>query len=451
VQGIRQVLNNAAIQPDEILAVGVDTQMHACIPLDQLGNLLSHRVQLWCDKRGSGLMDELASHPFMSSASAFAGTPPVANWLGFKIKWLKTYQAEIYAKTWKILTGEGFINYRLTGELAMDWTEATGSFLLDSRSLQWSPELAEFLQVELEKLPPAVKSTAVIGRITPQAAQATGLAEGIPVVAGAGDMLAMLVAAGLVEIGHAVDVSGTASNLVFLVASPVREPPLTNLHHALEGWCPFSTVETGGGALRWFRDLLAQSESQSGELEGLTSYQRLSEQAARCEYGSEGLLFLPYMMGERVLGTPQARGVLFGLTPRTDRGAIVRSMMEGITFELRRALEFVEQAGNSIRGIYTTGGGARSDLWSQIKADIYKRPVHTLAIDEGGVLGSAILAMVGIGFYADFQTAINECVRFARTFHPNPETFPRYDYLFERFKQLHEKLQDDFNRLAGMP
>jgi xylulokinase len=448
LSGIRQVLAQAA--PVEVQAVGVDAQMHAAIPLGRQGQLLSHAMQLWCDKRAGALAQAFKARPGAAAAMRQAGNPPAAAWLGFKIRWLKQREPELYRQTWQFVTGAAFINYRLTGQIAMDWSEASGSYLLDVNKLDWSPELAQALEVDLNKLPPVLPSYQPMGKVSRQAAALSGLAPGTPVVAGAGDMLCMLLASGLTEPGRALDISGTASDLVFYLDRPLLEPLLTNLHHAAPGWCPFGIVDAGGGSVKWFLQTLCRAEIQAAQESGQDVFDLLTPQAARVEPGSEGLLFLPYLMGERSLGTPNGRGVFFGLTPRSHLGAMFRAVLEGVTFDLSRTLEIVEGAGHRITEVYTSGGGARNDLWSQIKADIYQKPVYTLAADEGGVLGAAILAGVGCGLFADIPSAARQCVRVGRQFLPNPATFTAYQALFSLFKEVHDQLQGPFDRLAAI-
>jgi xylulokinase len=448
VAGIRSVLAQAGASGGEVLGIGCDAQMHATVPIGATGELLSRAVQLWCDKRGASLVEDFLANPSSARAARIAGSPPVAAWIGFKILWLQRNQPEVYRKTWKFLSGAGFINYRLTGEAAMDWSEASGSFLLDSQTLRWSEELAACLGIDLDKLPRVAASSEVIGQVSAAAARLTGLQAGTPVVAGAGDMLCMLVASGLAEPGYALDITGTASDMVVYVPAPVTDPPLMNLHHALPGWTPFGIAEAGGGSLKWLKDEFCQAEVQQARAEGRDVYAVLNEKAARVEPGCEGLLYLPYLMGERVLGSPYSRGVFFGLTPRSDVGALVRSVMEGVTFELRRTLELVEAAGNPVSAVYTAGGGARSRLWSQIKADIYHKPVITLAESEGGILGSAILAGAGVGVYPDVPNGVRACVRVEEKLQPDPTNYARYDALYTLFKDLHDQLQPAFGKLS---
>ncbi|MFB0536375.1 MAG: FGGY-family carbohydrate kinase [Anaerolineae bacterium] len=451
LDNIHKAMEQVEATPDEVLAVGVCGQMHATVPLGKDGELLSHGVQLWCDKRSAELVDEFKAGLHVETAMRLAGSPPVPNWLGFNIKWLKVHEPDLYEKTWKFVLSKDYINYRLTGEIATDWSEASGSFLMDANAKTWSPELARYLELDMDKLPDVRASSDVVGKITAEAAELTGLTEGTPVVVGAGDMLCMLLSSGLTEPGRASDITGTASIMAVYVEEPVLDPRLMNLHHVMPGWIPFGISDSGGGALKWFKDELCQAEAAEAKRSGKDVYDILNPKAAAVEPGSEGLLFFPYLMGERSLGTPFARGVFFGLTPRTDTGAMVRAIMEGVTFELRRTLEIVEDAGNRVREVYTIGGGARSDLWSQIKADTYKKPVYTFEASEGGILGSAILAGVGVGVYTDARAGAEQCLRVDKAFQPDPSRAARYDYLYGLFKEVHDRLQEPFDKLARMP
>ena len=451
VKNIKEAMARAKANPAEILAVGVGGQMHGTVPLDRHGQLLSHGVQLWCDKRSAEIVDEFKTGPQANLAYKMAGSPPVANWFGFKIKWLKIYDPELYQKTWKIVVPKDYINYCLTGAIAIDYSEASGSFLMDARTKQWSPELIEEVGLDIERLPDLHRSSAVIGQIMGEAANLTGLAAGTPVVAGGGDMLCMLLAAGLTKAGYASDVTGTASIMSVFTQTPVFDERLMNLHHVMPGWIPFGIIDSGGGSLKWFKDSFCQKEIAQAQVQNGEVYDILNELAAAVEPGSEGLLFFPYLMGERTLGTPYARGNFFGITPRHGKGEMVRAIMEGVTFELKRTLEIVEEAGHSVEAVYHSGGGAYSNLWSQIKADIYQKPVHTFETSEGGILGSAILAGVGVGVYEDESSGAERCLRLDKKFEPNPELNGRYWYQFELFKEVHDALQLPFNKLAKMP
>lgn len=448
VANIRQVLAQVQVPPQAILGVGVSGQMHGTVPLDARGELLSRCVQLWCDKRSAELVDEFRARPETAAAYRIAGSPPVANWVGFKIKWLKVYEPDLYRRTWKFVLPKDFVNLKLTGAVTTDYSEASGSFLMDANTRTWSEELAAMLEVEIEKLPEIHPSSEVIGRVTAEAAALTGLAEGTPVVAGGGDMLCTLLAAGITHPGCASDVTGSSGIFSVYTETPVLDERLMNLHHVMPGWIPFGITDSGGASLKWFRDAFCQFEVAEAQKTGRKAYVLLDALAEAVEPGAEGLLYFPYLMGERTLGTPYARGVFFGITHRTGKGAMARAIMEGVTFELRRTMEIVESAGHPVEVIYHSGGGAYSDLWSQIKADIYGKRVATFETSEGGILGSAILAGVGAGVYADPASGAARCLRLAQEFTPRPEWRERYDVLFALFKDIHDLLQGPYDRLA---
>ncbi len=450
IQNIRRVFEISDIAPAQVLAIGVSGQMHGTVPIDTQGELLAHNVQLWCDKRPAQLVDQFTARPETAAAYQIAGSPPVASWLGFKILWEKIHRPEIYTCTWKFLLPKDYINLMLTGVAATDHSEASGAFLMDAATEDWSDELITLLGLDRAKLPDIKASAAVIGQVTDQTAALTGLSAGTPVVTGGGDMLCMLLAAGITRPGIASDVTGTSGIFSVFTEKPVLDPQLMNLHHVMPGWIPFGIIDSGGGALKWFRDACCESEKERAQSQGIDTYDLLSEMATEIDPGAEGLLFFPYLMGERTLGTPYARGVFFGLTPRTGKGAMVRAIKEGITFELRRTLEIVENAGHSIDLIYHNGGGARSELWNQIKADIYQKPVRTFESSEGGILGAAILAGVGAEVYPDPAAGAEKCLHVAQEFIPNPANYSRYDALYKIFTDLHDRFQTPYNRLKNV-
>ncbi len=451
ISNIRRAIQQAGISPTEIRGIGVSGQMHGCVSIDEKGELLSHAVQLWCDKRSADLVEEYKKRPDVTEAYRIAGSPPVANWFGFKIKWVQVHEPEVYQRAWKFFLPKDYINFKLCGVVATDHSEASGSFLMDASSEDWSPVLVDQVGIEYDKLPPIYASSHVIGQVTSETAALTGLAAGTPVVAGGGDMLCMLLAAGITRPGNASDVTGTSAIMSVFTETPVFDKRLMNLHHVMPGWIPFGIIDSGGGSLKWFKDSFCQTEIEQAKVTGSQVYDILTALASQVEPGGEGLLYFPYLMGERTFGTPYARGVFFGVTPRTGKGAMVRAIMEGITLELRRTLEVVETAGHQIGVIYHSGGGAYSDLWSQIKADIYQKNVAVFENSEGGILGSAILGGVGAGLYTDPASGVEHCLRIAKEFKPNAELRSRYDYLFELFKDLHDRMQEPFNQLPRIP
>ncbi len=451
VNNTRRVLSQTGISPKDILSIGVSGQMHGAVPIGANGELLSHGVQLWCDKRSADLVEKLKTQPGFDKAFRIAANPPVANWVGFKTKWIQVYQPEIYQKIWKVVVPKDYINFKLTGNILIDHSEASGAFLMDAVTKDWSDELVRLVGIERDKLPPIRAAYEVIGKVTPEVAALTGLLEGTPVVGGGGDMLCMLLAAGITQPGRASDVTGTSSIMSVFTEEPVFDPRLMNLHHVMPGWIPFGIIDSGGGSLKWFKDSFCQEEVAQARQKNIEVYDILNKLAREVDPGTEGLMYYPYLMGERSLGTPYARGVFFGISARTGKGAMVRAIMEGVTFELRRTLEIVEQAGHRVDVVYHNGGGANSDLWSQIKADIYQKKVVTFETSEGGILGSSILAGVGAGVFSDPASGVEQCLRIAKEFTPRQQYSDRYNAMFTLFKDLHDRIQEPYNQLARIP
>ncbi len=438
---IRDVVDAEA--RDAIRAIGVCGQMHGPVPVARDGRVVPGPVQLWCDKRAVDQVRAVATHPQAARWAETAGNPPTPAWMGFKISWEKVHRPDRYAAAWKYLPPKDFLNYRLTGIPATDFSEASGSFLMDARRRTWSEALAAALDVDLNRLPEIRPASDVVGRVTAEAAAATGLRAGTPVVAGGGDMLCLLLGAGITVPGRACDTTGTASVLSVFSPQPVADARVMNLHHVVPGWIAFGICDSGGGAFKWWKDILLGEDPPRPD-----PYPALDGSAAAAPAGSDGLLFFPYLLGERTLGSPHGRGVLFGLTPGHSRGSISRAIMEGVTLELRRALAVIRSAGLDVREMRTIGGGARSPLWSAIKADVYRLPVRTFAVFEGGVLGAAVLAGTGVGMYADAAAAADARARLADTFSPTADA-DRYDAQFALFTRVHDLLQPAFELLAA--
>lgn len=443
VANVRNVL--AQIPEDTTLAaVAVCGQMHGTVPVARDGRLLASAVQLWCDKRAASIADEIAARHDLDALQRLAGNVPTAAWSGFKMAWMQRHQPDLYDAASQILTPKDYVNFQLTGVAATDVTEASGSFLMDAVTEQWSPELTGLLGLDASKLPPIYASSEVIGGVSGAAARLTGLPAGLPVVAGSGDMLCQLLGSGVSAPGMACDTSGTASIISFHAKAPVYDRGLMNLHAAGPHWIAFGILDSGGGALRWWLDGFGDSAGGQD-----AAYDRLLADAARVPPGSEGLLCLPYLQGERTLGSADSRGVYFGFHPRHTRAHATRAMLEGICFDLRQSLEIVRESGVEVTRMRTGGGGARSLLWSQIKADIYGMPVAPLRHEEVGILGAAMLALTGAGIVPDLQ-ATARLVAEREPFLPDATNAAHYDRQFALFRELHDRLQPSFHQAARL-
>jgi xylulokinase len=426
------VANIAAIMErnprTEIGAVGVGAQMHSVVPVDGDGAPLTSRCAIWSDKRCLDQVQELLRHPDAEALCAVAGNRPLPAWAGFKMAWLRANAPGVYEDAASLLVAKDFLNLRLCGERATDPSEASGSFLYDAARGQWSAELLAALGVHRAKLPDIADSWSVIGSVTKEAAACTGLRTGTPVVAGSGDMMCQLLGAGITSPGQVALVAGTASIVAVGAATAARDSRVMNLRSAAGGWVRFGIGDAAGNAFRWFADELADA-----------GFTELTAQAAGVAAGADGLLFFPYLLGERTLGSPRSRASFIGATLGHGRAHFARAVLEGITLEDRRALEHLCPDGVA-DAIRCTGGGAVSELWNQMRADIFGTPVQTLTQTEGGILGAAILAGVGAGWYEGPAAGAGRVIRPAATWTPAPDAVSVYEQSFRLFCAVHDTL-----------
>jgi xylulokinase len=446
-ENIKELFRKTGVSPSAVLAVGVSAHMHGAVPVGADGNSLTHEAQLYCDKRAASFAESYAARYNNFDLTA---NSPTSNWHGFKIKWLKDNEAELYKKTKVFLTPKDFINFMLSGEACIDPSEGIGTYLINRNTLQWDDALISAMGIDKEVLPRIAGSVEVIGTVTQKASASTGLAAGTRVVGGGGDMFCSLLAGGMTECGTVSDVTGTGSIICYYNKAPLMDKRVMNLPHVIDGWVAFGCIDNSGGAYKWLKNTLAGAESAEAEKSGLSSYEYLNRLASEEPYGNNGLFFFPYLMGERTLGTPYARGMFIGMTAGTTIGAMTRAVLEGVAFEHKRTLDIFEQAGK-VSSVVHTGGGARGDLWSQIKADIYQKPIVTLKNSEGGVIGSGVLAATGAGAFSSAVEGAKLFTVIDKEFKPDPAKAPRYEFLYNQYKVIHDRMQDVFDNLAKMP
>ena len=436
----RDVLASSGVRPGEIDAVAVAGQMHGVVPTDGAGHPTADRALLWCDKRSAEICRSFGPDE-LRDLERRAGNALVPAWMAPKIAWLRRHRSADLYGTEAILGAKDYVNACLTGVLATDASEASGTFLFDAGEEHWSDVLCDAFEIDRAWLPPVLRSHEVVGTVSPDGARATGLLAGTPVAAGGGDMLCLLLGAGMTRPEVVVDVTGTAADISVLAAHPIDDRRLLNLRHVIDGWVTFGILDAGGGSLRWLREVLEQSELPQ-------DYRTLSGRAASSPPGANWLLFLPYLQGERTLGSSESRGVFFGLAPHHRQDDLVRAVMEGVAFDLRQTIEILRAHGRSITEVFVTGGGSASDLWNQIKADVYQADIVALEHNEGGIVGAAILAGLAIGWWAEPHEAAAAFVRPRTRFAPDPVRRASYDRLYTVFKELHDGLQGTFDRLA---
>lgn len=436
-----RLIKETGVCKEQIISIGIDGHMHAAVPIDVEGKLLSNEVQMYCDKRNAQIVEDfILDTQNTENIYNLTANLPITNWIGFKIKWLKEHQPNIYDKTWKFLTTKDYINYCLTGKAVIDVSEASGTFLMDSETCQWSETLVKEVGIDREKLPDIYESYDCIGTVTEEAADVLGLQAGISVAAGCGDTMANLMVTGMTEYGVLADITGTGSTICLYTEKPVKDKRLMNLRYSAQGWLAFGCLDSSGAAYRWFKDTLSESGT----------YESLNGLAEQTPTGAEKLFFYPYLAGERTLGSVHSRGMFIGLSTRHTKGHMVRAIQEGIAFEHQRALEIMKDAGYKIDCVYHSGGAAKGDLWNQIKADIYGTEVRTIEESESAVLGAALLGGKAAGLYDDLLGKANELLNVKRSYEPNPKNHKMYQEHFEMYKEIHDILQPSFNKLGSM-
>ena len=421
--------------------------MHGPVGIDHKGNLVTLDVQLYSDKRAADIAQNLRNNRSVAIMENITGNTPGPQWMGIKIKWIREFMPDTYERVYKFFSPKDFINFRLTSEIYIDPSEASGTYLIDQNTDDWSPSMTDFIGINMEKLPTIAPATQIIGSVTKYAAQETGLFEGTPVVTGGGDMLCALLGAGLIGKGYAVDLTGTGSVIGFYSDKAVVDSRLTNLRHVMKGWVPYYCIDSSGGAFRWLRDNLCKQETLVARERGLDPYDYLTELVTNTNYGADGVMFFPSLLGERTMGSAYSKGVFIGMTPSTTIAHMTRAVLEGIAFFHKRALDVFDNY-TDIDTVIHIGGAAKGDVWSQIKSDIYGKPVVKMKNDESTVLGVAMLAGVGAGIYESQEEAVNQIVKIGKGYNPDNKKRERYDRQYEIYCEIHDALQNQFIKYA---
>jgi len=442
VEAIGQVLAETRVGGADIEAVGLTGQMHGLVLLDGAGKVLRPAI-LWNDQRTGPQCDAIRKAIGRSRLIEITGNDALTGFTAPKILWVRDEEPEVYRQTRSILLPKDYVRFRLTGEHATDVADGSGTILFELAARRWSPEVVEALGIDPDWLPRVFEGPAVTGAIDREGSAATGLRPGTPVVAGGGDQAANAVGMGVVEPGELCLSLGTSGVVFVATDRPVVEPD-GRLHafcHAAPGrWHLMGVMLSAAGSLQWFRDALTPG----------VDFATLLEAAARVPAGSDGLVFLPYLSGERTPHPdPDARGAFVGLTVRHELGHLVRAVLEGVAFGLRDSLELIRAAtGSSIPGIRASGGGTRGPLWRQIIADVLDVPIATTATSEGAAYGAAILAAVGAGWYPTVAEACAEFVETTSTVEPGVGRAV-YDSAYEAYRGLYPALRPTFQRAKG--
>jgi len=426
---IRRVLDAVPDARARVAAIGACGQMHATVLVDDRGEPALDAVPLWNDKRNRAELEAFEKADDWRELLPLAGNPPSVAWWGFKLQWLKRHRPQSFERTAVVLSPKDWINFRLTGAVAIDAPEASCTYLYDVAAGGWSARLAGRLGLEMALLPPIREPDEVLAGVSAAAAAETGLLEGTPVVVGICDYPAALLGSGVVAPGLASDVTGTSTLLTLCTERPVLDPIITNVRGALPNWSAFTILDAGGDAMRWARRAFHEKQYD---------YARIVDLAASVPAGADFLLFLPYLNGERLGPQTGSRAQFIGLTSGHGAGHLHRAVMEGVAFAAARNLRIMEAAGNRLDRMIAAGGGARTRLWLEIKASAYGCPILTTAAEECGVLGCAMLAGTAVGLYPSLAEAAARLVRITDEIQPNPAWAERYARLAPVFDRAYE-------------
>jgi xylulokinase len=452
IEAIHKLLEKTGTSGNDVSGIGFSGQMHGSVFLDAEQQVIRPAL-LWCDQRTADQCAEIESLVGKENLGRLTGNRALTGFTAPKILWLRQHEPEHYARVRHLLLPKDYVRLRLTGEFGMDMADASGTLLLDVAHRRWSQTVAEQLSIPLEWLPPLFESSDVVGQLLPEAASLTGLAVGTPVVAGGGDQACGAVGVGVVRQGIASVALGT-SGVVFVHDDAYQVDEAYRLHsfcHGVPGkWHRMGVMLAAGGSLQWWRNHFAHEELERAQQEGKDVYELLTSLAETAPLGSEGLLFLPYLTGERTPHPdPKARGAFIGLNLRHSKAHLTRAVLEGITFGLRDSLELMKESGIEIRELRVNGGGARSPFWRQLIADIFGIPVVTVNSTDGPAYGAALMAASGV-LQKDITKLCDEWIQIVDRVEPNLELHAQYEAYYQIFRGLYGILQGSFHQLSEL-
>lgn len=451
-ESVRLVLKKGKLSPEEVKGIGLSGQMHGSVFLDKNGAVI-RRALLWNDQRTARECQEIEERAGGRAALIdMVANPALTGFTAPKILWLRNHEPQNYERVHQILLPKDYVRFRLTGEFASEVSDASGTLLLDVNARKWSSELLTKLDIDSALLPKVYESEEVTGTLTSAAAEKLGLPAGVPVVGGGGDQAASAIGNGIVSRGDISATMGT-SGVVFAHSDEVQIDAGGRIHtfcHAVRGkWHVMGCVLSAGGSFQWYRNQLGQAEIATAASMRVDPYELLTAQAAQAPAGSEGLFFLPYLTGERTPhADPNARGAWIGLSLRHEKSHLTRSVMEGATFAMRDCLELIREMNIPVEQIRLSGGGARSQFWKQLQADIYGQTVVTINAEEGPAYGVALLAAAGTGAYSDVVEACNATIRIVTETKPCETAKSTYNRAFPIYQQLYQSLKNDYQSIA---
>ncbi|MBD3672894.1 MAG: xylulokinase [Planctomycetaceae bacterium] len=454
IDSINVVMKLGKIKADDVKGIGLSGQMHGSVFLDKKHQVIRPAL-LWNDQRTAAECAEIEKLAGgRKKLIQMVANPALTGFTAPKILWLRNHEPKNFDKTTQVLLPKDYVRFRLTGEFATEVSDASGTLLLNVRKRNWSKKLLGKLDLSKDLLPKVYESEEVSGQLTSQAAKLLGLNEGTPVVGGGGDQAASAIGNGIVRKGIISATMGT-SGVVFAHSDEIQYDPSGRVHtfcHAVrDKWHIMGVVLSAGGSLQWYRNQLCLEEIIQAKKEKVDPYELITKAAAECPPGSEGLFFLPYLTGERTPhADPNARGAWVGLSLRHGKAHMGRAVMEGATYAMRDSLEIIKGLDVPVKEIRLSGGGARSEFWRQMQADIYGHKCVTINAEEGPAFGVALLAAAGTGAYKDVVEACTATIKTVTVTKPVLKTKKVYNKHYPIYGDLYQSLKGDFAKIAKL-
>ncbi|QDV52944.1 xylulokinase [Gimesia fumaroli] len=454
IKSVRKVLKAGKIKPVDVKGIGLSGQMHGSVFLNKKHEVIRPAL-LWNDQRTAAECAEIEERAGgRKKLIRMVANPALTGFTAPKILWLRNREPKNFDKTVQVLLPKDYVRFRLTGEFATEVSDASGTLLLNVKQRKWSRPLLSKLELDAGLLPAVYESEDVSGHLTQDAARLLGLTKGVAVVGGGGDQAAGAVGNGIVKKGAISATMGT-SGVVFAHSDEVQIDPEGRAHtfcHAVrDKWHVMGVVLSAGGSLQWYRNQLCEQQVALAKRQKVDPYQLITEQAAEAPAGSEGLFFLPYLTGERTPhADPDARAAWIGLSLRHSRAHLSRAVIEGATYAMRDSLEIIKELNIPVKEIRLSGGGARSEFWRQMQADIYGQKVVTINAEEGPAYGVALLAAAGTGAYKDVVEACGATIRVIESTNVNPKNKKTYNQAYPVYRGLYSSLKTDFQEIRSL-
>lgn len=446
----KKILTDYQINNEDISVVSFSGQMMGCLCVDRNGIPLRKAI-IWADQRAKRQEMQLQERISPSAYYKITGHRNSASYGLHKFMWIRDNEPEIYENTYKILNAKDYIVFCLTGHIYTDYTDATGNNCFDINTQQWSQQIIEYSGIDISKLPEIKPSTFVAGGVTAKAAQVTGLKEGTPVVLGGGDGLCANIGAGSYKVGRTFSYVGSSSWIATTSEKPLFDEEMRTITwaHVVPGlYSPNGTMQTAGGAYSWIKDTICTYENELAIRNRQNVYEIINKEAMQSKPGANGIVFLPYLLGERSpRWNPEAQGAFIGLKMQNNRNDIIRSVLEGITFNLSIILDILRKQVD-IKEMLVIGGGAKGSVWRQIMADVYNVEIKVPALlEEATSLGAAVTGGVGIGLFKDFDV-IDSLIDIECSHYPNPDYLNVYTDAKRIFEECYFALQDVYSSMT---